>query len=644
MRTRNSYFPNNSNVTIPRRRNKGRAPNIVEPELRTIVAPMAERTMEELLRAPTEGYGEAIVLPEINADHFEIKTNLLQLVQANPFYGRESENPHAHINSFKRITSTLRFRNVQTMMNTTSRENVSKTDERIDKLADQLSTLVEIVSKKAVTPAQVKSHSVMSDSDESGVTHTEVSSPFEDLSDIGSPRADDHEYLELPYMPEDPYLEAALQAPPSPDYVPGPEEPEQAPLSPDYVPGPEHADDEIVAEDQPYAEDASPTAQSPDYVPETDPEADPEEDDDEDPEEDPIDYPADGGDDGDDEMDIEEDEDDDMDIDADEEDEDDEMDVEVDEEAEEEHPAPAYPVVVALPATAPSAEETEPFETDESAATPPPHLHYRHMIARPVEPPTMPTSAPTSLPPLLLPSASRREDRPKVNLPPRERLGIALGPSYEVGESSATAAARPTGGLRADYGFVATMDREIRRARFSTGHSVGAHREDFESMGLGGHDEITRMLDNELRMSREAWGKSMDASDLARAEVMSLCTTVLAQMVHMFDALHGPSDALRGRILALQGLRGKKTPLGVMISQSWRGGFGVVALFWPHVMQLGMHLISHSWGHGRCRGAERVARRMHLPGVHEVRPLYFKGTEEWVSLTQWFEEWSTVFE
>ncbi|GKB06416.1 retrovirus-related pol polyprotein from transposon TNT 1-94 [Tanacetum coccineum] len=61
MHTRNSYFPNNSNVTIPRRRNKGRAPNIVEPKLRTIVAPMAERMMEELLRAPTEGYREAIL-------------------------------------------------------------------------------------------------------------------------------------------------------------------------------------------------------------------------------------------------------------------------------------------------------------------------------------------------------------------------------------------------------------------------------------------------------------------------------------------------------------------------------------------------------------------------------------------------------
>ncbi|GKB64069.1 hypothetical protein Tco_0920255 [Tanacetum coccineum] len=90
-------------------RNRGRAPNVVEPELRTIVEvePMAKRTMEQLLR-----YGEAIVLPEINADHFEIKTNLLQLVQANPFHGYERENPHAHINSFKRITSTLRFRYV----------------------------------------------------------------------------------------------------------------------------------------------------------------------------------------------------------------------------------------------------------------------------------------------------------------------------------------------------------------------------------------------------------------------------------------------------------------------------------------------------------------------------------------------------
>nr|GEU86996.1 reverse transcriptase domain-containing protein [Tanacetum cinerariifolium] len=115
MRTRNSYFPDNSSVTIPRRRNKRRAANVVEPELRTIVevAPMADnRTMEELLQAPTEGYGEAIVIPKINADHFEIKTNLLQLVQANPCHVFERENPHTHINNFERITSTLKFRNM----------------------------------------------------------------------------------------------------------------------------------------------------------------------------------------------------------------------------------------------------------------------------------------------------------------------------------------------------------------------------------------------------------------------------------------------------------------------------------------------------------------------------------------------------
>ncbi|GKF11652.1 hypothetical protein Tco_0049578 [Tanacetum coccineum] len=220
----------------------------------------------------------------------------------------------------------------------------------------------------------------MSDSDESGVTYTEVSSPFESLSDIGSPRANDHEYLELPGMPEDPYVEAALQAPPSPDYVSGPKEPEQAPPLPDYVLGPEHADDEIVAEDQPGAEDTSPTAQSPDYVLESDLEADPEEDDDEDPEEDPVDYLTDGRDDGDDEEGSSED------------DKDDDIDIETDKDEEEEHSAPADYVVVALPATdqASSAEETEPFETDESAATPPPHPAYR-VIARISIPAPVPT-------------------------------------------------------------------------------------------------------------------------------------------------------------------------------------------------------------------------------------------------------------
>ncbi|GKC80249.1 hypothetical protein Tco_1131023, partial [Tanacetum coccineum] len=104
----------------------------------------------------------------------------------------------------------------------------------------------------------------------------------------------------------------------------------------------------------------------------SDPEEDPEEDDDEDPEEDPADYPVDGGDDGDDEDEPSDD------------DEDEEVDIEVDieaddEEEEEEHPAPTDSTTVALPVAdqAPFVEETEPFETDESAATLPPHPAYR---------------------------------------------------------------------------------------------------------------------------------------------------------------------------------------------------------------------------------------------------------------------------
>ncbi|GJZ70981.1 hypothetical protein Tco_0634832 [Tanacetum coccineum] len=70
---------------------------------------------------------------------------------------------------------------------------------------------------------------VMSDLDDSTVTYTEVSSPFEGLADIRSPGVVGPEYEGLPWMLDDPYVQVVLQVPPSPDYVPGLEEPEQAP-------------------------------------------------------------------------------------------------------------------------------------------------------------------------------------------------------------------------------------------------------------------------------------------------------------------------------------------------------------------------------------------------------------------------------
>ncbi|GJW29541.1 hypothetical protein Tco_0046416 [Tanacetum coccineum] len=42
------------------------------------------------------------------------------------------------------------------------------------------------------------------------------------------------------------------------------------------------------------------------------------------------------------------------------------------------------------------------------------------------------------------------------------------------------------------------------------------------------HARTARLMETEARMSRKAWGRFMDASDLARAEVMSLHTQVVA--------------------------------------------------------------------------------------------------------------------
>nr|GEW74535.1 DNA-directed DNA polymerase [Tanacetum cinerariifolium] len=97
-----------------KRSNRRRVLNVVELEIRTIeeVFPMADRTMEELLQAPMEGYGEAIVISEILAENFKIKTNLLQLVQTNKFHSFERDNPHTHISNLMRMTATLKYRDV----------------------------------------------------------------------------------------------------------------------------------------------------------------------------------------------------------------------------------------------------------------------------------------------------------------------------------------------------------------------------------------------------------------------------------------------------------------------------------------------------------------------------------------------------
>nr|GEU35948.1 hypothetical protein [Tanacetum cinerariifolium] len=71
-----------------------------------------QRTMTKLLRAPTEGYAEAIMVPPTLAKQFELKHSLINMMTSNQFFGLEKDNPHDHIRWFNKITSTMKYKDV----------------------------------------------------------------------------------------------------------------------------------------------------------------------------------------------------------------------------------------------------------------------------------------------------------------------------------------------------------------------------------------------------------------------------------------------------------------------------------------------------------------------------------------------------
>ncbi|GJY81942.1 transposase, Ptta/En/Spm, transposase, Tnp1/En/Spm-like protein [Tanacetum coccineum] len=390
-----------------------------------------------------------------------------------------------------------------------------------------------------------------------------------------------------------------------------------------YVPEPEYpeylvpSDDEAPMEDQTLPADASLIALLPVYVADSDLEEDSEED------------HADGGDDNDEPSD---DDDDDDDIG----DEDEEpFEDEEDDEEEEEHLAPADSPAAPVIDHVPSAEDTEAFETDEAAPThvPSPRRHTARMSVRPqtpvplpseaeVErllalpipppspltplssplpqipspsslhlPPPVPTSLPLPLSPLpplpaslFIPPVDRREDTSEAELPPRKRLCLtALTSRYEVGESS-TAAPRPTGGHGADYGFIGTVDAEVRRQRAEeVGYGIRDvwvdPTETVEEVAPttleGVNDRVTEIavvqeqdtqdIYAEALVSQEAWAHSVGLSSAVHYELQayrththmqdyriasqeSLVTTLIAQV----SLLQGQLSAALGQIQALQ--------------------------------------------------------------------------------------------
>ncbi|GJZ48704.1 hypothetical protein Tco_0602536 [Tanacetum coccineum] len=301
------------------------------------------------------------------------------------------------------------------------------------------------------------------------------------------------------------------------------------PPSPNYVPGPEHPPSPV----EPLPANASPTALSPGCVVESDLDEDPEED----PEEDHANYPADGGD-GDDEP------SDDYD------DEDEDPFKDEDDDKEEERLAPADSSAIPVVDHVPSAGDTEAFETDEAAPKPlpsPKRHTARILLALPIPPPSslspwssllpqipslpplpppsslhLPPHVPTSLPlpssplpPLpaslfIPPPVDRRKDIPEAELPSHKRLCPTAPTSrYEVGESLIIAP-RPTRGLRADYGFISTIDAKIKRARH---------------LGCLCYDQgCSGQTDSEALLSREAWAHSVGLSSVVHYELQAYRT------------------------------------------------------------------------------------------------------------------------
>nr|GEY25422.1 reverse transcriptase domain-containing protein [Tanacetum cinerariifolium] len=318
----------------------------------------------------------------------------------------------------------------------------------------------------------------------------------EELSDGGSPRVIVYGYDGLPMLPI---------APPSPDYIPGPGEPQTPPApqdedehelvfiqphEPDFVLEPIYPeyilleDEHIIpAEEQPLPPVVSPTTESPGYIAEPDTEEDPKEYEDDETKDGSVDHPMDGGDDGDD------DDGDSSGYDADDEDEDEED----EEEEEEEHLALAdSAVVIPTDELVSPPKGTEPIIPPPSTDTAttgaritirpqtfislPPEAEVERLLAMPTPPPSPLTSlsppsagerlarctAPAALPsPPLPPSlypppVDRRDDIPESEQPPRKRICLStLGSRYEVGESS-------TRGRGVDYGFADTIEAEMR--------------------------------------------------------------------------------------------------------------------------------------------------------------------------------------
>nr|GEV70556.1 hypothetical protein [Tanacetum cinerariifolium] len=118
--------PPNPSTSYPKRRNSrsSKQPFILEES--PVDTMVDQCTMAELLRAPTKGYAEAIVVPTILAVQFELKHILINMMTSEQFIGLQKDNPHDHIrcdansNSSSEIAKLTHAVNQQTSAVTTA--------------------------------------------------------------------------------------------------------------------------------------------------------------------------------------------------------------------------------------------------------------------------------------------------------------------------------------------------------------------------------------------------------------------------------------------------------------------------------------------------------------------------------------------
>nr|GEU76056.1 putative reverse transcriptase domain-containing protein [Tanacetum cinerariifolium] len=460
----------------------------------------------------------------------------------------------------------------------------------------------------------------MSDSKHSTVTYTSISSNTDPLA-----WAVDFFRLQEP--------ESSEVVPLSPDYVPGPEEPEQAPLSPNYVPGLEYpeylapSDEEVPVEDQPYAVADSPIALSPGYIADPDPKEDLEDES----EDGPTKYPTDGGDDDDD--------DDSSGDDADNEDEEEASDstttasLVVDPVSHDPiKDCTTTTITFILTTTIPTAYHTSTHQGiygyDESCCT------IYLLFSTSIRDATTFTYTIILSPPLPLPDC--REDVFEIMLSPRKRLWIALDPIYEIRESSFAVAARSTGGFRANYGFIGTLDIEI------------IHDLDRE-IGY----EITNVWEDPDEIEEEI--PTTDVSELGQ-RMIDFVTTVRHDTNEIYVRLGDPHDdrsVMNGQLNLLcrdsaSGCQTQKTGTtrrGIDSTEDIADLDGVADALAEHEIQRNNNL-NDDGSQGSRSGITRhvrPTREYTYIDFLKCQPMNFKGTEGVVSLTQWFERIETVF-